>query len=311
MGGVALIAAILCGLPGACQETPPVAPDTVVATSHDTYRLRVENAQFGRIEVSVDGGEHFLLIGRVTKPAILAVPDRLARESASIIRSSGDGIALAIAVGQVLKILPGGESPARGRAPEYAVLTDIKPRTGLFGEYGPPVGTAALQQIGRGQWRRYPEGLTPTDDTVFAFIIILPAIHGSGDPRAAPAPSPPAAPDPALLAKLTQVRKHLVELSEQYTKSAITRARETKRPIVSGVLALRAKLPLDEPEPIAAVTYSIDGDIVSAQNTFPSAFGWDTTRLANGEHVVEVCALSKYNTVITRVRTLVVVSNSP
>ncbi len=307
---IGLIAALF-GSPCAAQDEAPAAPDTAVATSRDTYRLRVENAQFGRIEVSVDGGERFLLIGRVTKPATLAAPDPLSRESGYIVRSSGDGIAFAVAAGQVLKLLPVGDTPPRGKVPDCAILTDIKVRTGIFGECLPPVGAEALQEVGRSPWRRYPDGLTPTDETVFAFVVTLPSVHGAADPVAVSQSSPAAAPDPALLAKLAEVRKRLAETSEQYAGSAMARARDTKRPVLSGIVALRAKLPVGEPEPIAAVTYSIDGDIVSAQNTFPAAYGWDTARVPNGEHVVEVRALSKYRTVITRVRTLVVVDNAP
>src|SRR5579859_6491644 len=45
------------------------------ATSVETYRLRVQNFLYGRVEVSVDGGRHYLLLGRVRHPAISAAPD--------------------------------------------------------------------------------------------------------------------------------------------------------------------------------------------------------------------------------------------
>ena len=306
-----LISALLNGSPGKCQDNPPAAPDTVVIASRETYRLRIENAPFGRIEASVDNGEHFLLIGRVTTPARLAAPDKLAREAGRIIRSSSDGVAFAAAAGQSLKILPAWDGFPRGKPPDCGIATDIKPRTGLFGEFLPPVGTEALQQVGRTKWSRYPESLTPTEDTVFAFIVTLPSAKVGSDVPAASQPVAATAANPVALAKLAELRKRLVELSDQYTVSALARAKESKRPVLSGIVSLRAKLPVGEPEPIAAVTYSIDGDPVSAQNTFPAIFAWDTTRVRNGEHVVEVRALSKHTTVITRVRTLVVVDNNP
>ncbi len=306
-----LIFVLFDSSPGKCQDSPPAAPDTVVVISHDTYRLRIENAPFGRIEASVDSGEHFLIIGRVTKPARLAAPDKLAREAGTIIRSTSDGIAFAVAPGHALKILPAAESSSRSKPPDSAIVTDMKPRTGLFGAFLPPVGTDALQQVGHAKWSRYPDGLTPTEDTVFAFIVTLPFINGGADGASASRAVAASAPDSAVLARLAEVRKRLVELSDQYTVSALARAKETNRAVLSGVVSLRAKLPVGEPEPIAAVTYSIDGDPVSAQNTFPAVFAWDTTRVRNGEHVVEVRALSKNTTVITRVRTLVVVDNKP
>src|SRR5579862_3428599 len=31
--------------------------------TQETYRLRVENVEFGRVEVSTDGGQHYVLLG--------------------------------------------------------------------------------------------------------------------------------------------------------------------------------------------------------------------------------------------------------
>jgi hypothetical protein len=293
--------AIFVGLPGSCQDNPPAAPDTSITTSRDTYRLRIENVEFGRIEVSIDNGETFLLVGRVTKPAILPAPDKTAKQSGVIVRSGGEGICVAIAAGQVIKLLPATAANSHARPQDCAAVTDIKARTGVFGEFAPPLGTPALQQMGRTQWRPYQDGMAPTEDTVFAFIVVLPSVHGSAEPSAPP--------DAATLEKLADVRKRLAALSEQYVSSAMTRARDAGRSIASGLLTINAKLPQDEPEPISAVSFYVDGDNVSAQNTFPARYGWDTTRVANGEHVVEIRGLSKYNTVITKVRALIVVNN--
>jgi len=284
------------------QEIPPVAPDTVEVTSHDTYRLRVENRQFGRVEVSVDCGEHFLLVGRVVKPATLAEPSKQALESGRIVRSSGDGIAFAVAAGQIVKILPGSDLNIRTRTARSAVVTDIKPRAGIFGEFCPPPGTSALLGSEKREWKSYPDGFAPTEEAVFGFVVILPSTQEAEDGAKSP-------PDPERLARLAEVRKRLTAVSEQYTGQAMTRARDNKRPVVSGVVMLRPKLPENEPEPITAITYSIDGDTVSAQTILPSTYGWDTSRVKNGEHVVEIRALSKYATVVTRVRALVMVNN--
>jgi len=300
------LAVLLCLAPQARgQETPPAAPDTAVPTSRETYRLRVENARYGRIELSIDNGEHFLLIGRVVKPATVTAPTT-AVQAGSIVRSSGDGLAFTVATGQMLKILPATNAMIRGKAPDSVIVTDLKPHTGLFGDVCPPTGTSAMQQTARGEWKPFPNGVTPTEDDTFGFVVVLPLTHGASGIL-------PLVPDltPIVrLAKLAEVRKKLTALSEQYTGQALARARESKRSIVSGVVILRAKLPTGEPEPITAVTYSIDGDTVSAQTTLPSAYGWDTTRAANGEHIVEIRALSKYATVITRVRVLVLVDNT-
>lgn len=297
---VGVIAALTTTVPGHCQEVPPVAPDSPAPPPGETYRLRIENAQYGRVEISVDGGNRYLLIGRVTRAAIATSTDRTAQLSGVVVRSGGYGIAFTVAAGQVLKILPSPEPSAKEKPPDFAIVTDIKLRSGLFGGYCPPAGTVAQQQVAHGAWRGFPEGYVPSEDDTFGFSVNLSAIIGGGDKGAGPDPS---------AARLAEVRKDLVALSEQYTGQAMARAKESGRPVVTGIVTLRAKLPPDEPEPITAVTYSIDGDIVSAQNTLPSQFGWDTRRLPNGEHVVEVRALSKFNTVVTHVRSLVVVNN--
>jgi hypothetical protein len=300
------LAALCVLLPAAAPtlaQEPPPAPDTAYTTSRDTYRLRVENVRYGRIEVSVDCGEHFLLIGRVTRSATVPAADRQALRAPSVVRSSGDGIAFATGDGQVLKLLPAQPPRVRGKAPPCAVETDLPPHAGLFGDFCPPPGTAALEQAGRDAWRPLPAGFTPTDDDVFAFVVTVPSIHseGAGDPDHPPTPG--------FLARLAAARKQLADLAARYTDGAMARAKEAGRSVVSGLVTLRPKLPTGEPEPITAITYCVDGDIVSAQNVFPSNYGWDTTRCSNGEHVVEVRALSKYATVVTRARTLVVVNN--
>ena len=285
------------------SQPPPEAPDTAIVSSVETYRLRVENAEYGRIELSVDGGEHFMLVGRVIKAATAAAPEPASRPACSIVRGSGDGLAFTVAQGQVLKLLPAPAGRSGAKAPDCAMVTDLRPRTGLLGDYCPPAGTDLLQQVGHGPLRPYPDGLTPSEDTVFAFRVTLPSVLGPS------AVARTGAPDAAALARLAECRKGLAELAHEYAERSVERARDARRSVVSGVVALRARLPAGEPEPIAAVTYSIDGDVVSAQNVFPSTYGWDTTKLPNGEHVIEIRALSKHATVVTRVRALVLVMN--
>jgi hypothetical protein len=282
------------------QENPPVAPDTAVMTSRDTYRLRVQNALFGRVEVSIDNGEHFHLIGRVTRTAAAPAPDAQARAAGTIVRSSGDGIAFSLGPGQILKLLPAAADP-RTKIPLCAIVTDLKARSGIFGEFLAPPGTAAQVRVAHGAWRPVPDGFALGDDDGFAFTVTVPTVQGAAD-----ASGPP---ELAALARLAEARRLISGLCDQYAAQALMRAHDAKHAVVSGVVILRPKLPAGEPEPITAITYSVDGDIVSAQNILPSEYGWDTTRLPNGEHVVEIRALSKYATVITRVRTLVFVNN--
>ncbi|HLJ55896.1 MAG TPA: hypothetical protein VKT77_12730 [Chthonomonadaceae bacterium] len=280
-----------------------MAPDATTVSARETYRLRVENARFGRIELSVDGGEHFLLVGRVLKPASLAAPDRAAKEPGVVVRSSADGIAFSIAPGQVLKLLPAPAHPTRAKVADCAIATDIRPAAAPFGDLGPAIGGAVLQQVGNAPWSHYPSGLTPTDETVFGFIVALPGLCADGASHAPPGPS--------VMAKLADARKRLTEQCARYAEGAASRATENGRSIVSGKVLLRAKVPEGEPEPITAVSYSINGDVVSMQNTLPSEYYWDTTRLPNGEYVVEIRGYSARASVVSRVRALVVVKNPP
>src|SRR5579859_5414054 len=61
--------------------------------SQETYRLRVENVEYGRVEVSVDGGRHYLLIGRVVQAAEQQAADAEAVQPGVVARSGGDGLA--------------------------------------------------------------------------------------------------------------------------------------------------------------------------------------------------------------------------
>ncbi len=290
---------LLPGSAGRCRQAPPFAPDTTDTTSREVYRLRIQNARFGRVEVSVDGGEHFLLIGRVLQPATVAAPDRSVLQPGSVVRSGTFGIAFGSNAGEIIRVLPSPAPNSRTKSSPSELVTDIKQGTGIFCDLGPRAGSAALQEMAGGSWRSFPDGYTPSEDDVFGFL-------------ATPASTVATrAPDAADLDRPAETRKLFVTASERYTTLAMTRTKAAKRPIVSGLVHLTAKLPSGEPEPITAVTYSIDGDIVSAQNLFPSIYMWNTTRVANGEHVVEVRALNRFATVVTRVRRLVLVDNPP
>lgn len=295
------------GLQAFAQESVPIAPDTVPASNAptETYRLRVENALYGRIEVSLDGGERYLLLGRVRQPAFVTVPDKTALKPGVVLRSSGEGLAIAVGVGQALKILPMelNRRTLTGKTTAGAILTDAEPRKGFFNDLLSPVGSLVQLQLSPRVLRPFSEGYAPASDDVFVFPVTL----------AYPAPKDETAPkpdDPRYIAWLDGIKKRWEAVAQEYAEQSMARARASKRTVVSGMLTLRAKLPAGEPEPITAVEYSIDGDIVASQTTFPSMFGWDTRRVPNGEHVIEIRALSKYHSIITKVRALVVVQNT-
>src|SRR5207249_9432753 len=125
------------------------------------YRLRVENTLYGSVLVSTDGGLHYTLIGRVLHPAKTFVADRSDTRPGVILRSSGFGLAFSIAPDRTLKLRPYqsvATMPKKGknRTPALhaplnepcAIVTNLAPDLGLFGDLLPPAQGAAGLQTG-------------------------------------------------------------------------------------------------------------------------------------------------------------------
>jgi hypothetical protein len=106
------------------------------------------------------------------------------------------------------------------------------------------------------------------------------------------------------------VLKRIETLAQAYAAGAVARAKAERRTVASGILTLRAKLPTGEPDPIAAVTFSVEGDVVSAQNVPPFVYAWDTRRVPDGEYLVEIRALNGRAALISHARALVAVHNA-
>lgn len=290
------------------QDVPPVPTSPA-----ETYRLRIENAPYGRIEISTDMGEHYVLIGRVIHPATAPASEKTALKASVVVRNTPEDLIFSIAPGKALHL---HAQPPRGNfkkdrkhpvvaassPPGPAVLaTNLSPHQGLFDGLLPPPGSPARIQFGPRDLSEFPEGYTPGSDDVFVFPVTLPTPRAAGPVSASAAP-------PAADSKET-VRKRIQALGQAYAADAPERARKEKRMVVSGTLTLRARLPSGEPDPIAAVIYAVDGDMVAVQNTGPFTYPLDTRRFPNGEHVVEIRALTARNGLISRARALIVVQN--
>jgi hypothetical protein len=263
--------------------------------------------QYGRVEVSADGGAHYVLIGRVLKPATATVSEKVAMTPSSVLRSRSDGIAFSVLPGQILKLRPQTVSmpPAAGRKhhplpPAYlpsepsAIVTTLEPGKGLFGALLPPFRCPVRLQNGADNLTPFADAYAPTEEDVFVFLVSLPDATG-GVPAEAKA-------------KETLLR-HIEQMRQTYAATSTARARAAKR-LVSGTLTLNAKLPANEPDPIAAVTFAIDGNVVAAENTPPFSHAWDTHQVPDGEHVVEIRALNGRGSLLTRVLALIVVQNT-
>jgi hypothetical protein len=170
------------------------------------------------------------------------------------------------------------------------MVTDIPVDRSIFGSLIPPAGTVVRMQNPAGEPEPIPAGYSPSESDVFVLAVTLPKASAAGQ---------------------KSVAERLETLGKMYAADSVTRARAAKRKVVSGTLTLQAKLPEGEPDPIEAVTYMANGELLAAQNTPPFSYAWDTRTVADGEHIVEIRAFNKTGRLITRVRALVVVQNSP
>ncbi len=296
-------------LSGASGQNQVVPSTPTTADVHETYRMRVENALYGRVEVSLDAGKNYILIGRVLRPATNVVPDRKAVQAGVILRGSSEGIAFAVSPQFELKIRPAPSQPigtgsaSLSAAAAAEIVTSISPDKPIFGKYLPPVGSQVMLQTLSHSPAPFPDGysLSATDSFVVVADIAPPLPAG-----------PPTQTDADRAIAFQHALRALFEsMAADYRDGAIQRAVADKRKVAAGVLTLRPNLPPDEPDPITAITYAIDdGDnVVCARTTAPYLFAWDTNTVTDGEHVVEVRGLSANGNVITRTRYLVVINN--
>jgi len=295
------------------QEAPASS-----ALPDETYRLRVENSLYGRVEMSADGGEHYVVVGRVAQPATKKATDKTAKTAGVILRVSGNGLVFSVAPGRTLSLrpeqppaLPGdglhGRHPSPSADPS-AIRTNLPPEQGLFGDLLPPPGSPAHIQFGASDLSSFPDGYAPGEGDVFVFVVTLPASKTASSSTALTAVQPV---QPTLAWKNAATLKRIQDLGKAYEAGAVSRARAEKRLVVSGTLTLRAKIPAGEPDPVAAVTYLVDGDMIAVQNVAPFEYALDTHRFPDGEHVVEIRAVSGHSSLISKARALIVVQNGP
>jgi hypothetical protein len=274
----------------------------VVHQAGESYRLRVQNTEYGRVEVSADGGLSYVLIGRVRHAAIRAAAERGADTPGRVLRAGGEGLAFTVGAGRVIKLRPEPRAPTN-RAAKYfrlpipplpaEIVTNLKSDAGIFGDLTPPHGTPVRLQDRPQTLLDIAGDHALSGDDVFVLIVALPAqgkLAGTEATRAG-------------------IEGCLDALARAYAASAVARAHAQGHRVVSGTLTIRARLPEGEPDPIAAVTYTVDDDLLAAQNVGPFSFDWNTRRVPDGEHVVEISALNRNGRLITHARTLIVVNN--
>jgi len=313
------------------QDEVPLAPKQV--RTGEIYRIRVENSLYGSVAISTDGGRHYTLVGRVVRPATSVSVDRGANEPGTVLRSTGDGVSFSVTFGQALRLRPApalnlppnaSRQNSGANADPSAIVTNIAPHTGLFHfeDLPLPDGTHARMEINSRLLQPFPTLYTPTSDDIFVFLVTDRDLNFQIQKEIRSAlPKPPSrgqevqpadgASDPPLPAWATieAIRARIALLGDDYLRDSLARARQENRTLVDGTLKLKAKLPTNEPDPIAFVTYAIDGQFVATQNVAPFDFELDTRKIADGEHVIEVRGLNRNTRLISLKRSLITVWN--
>lgn len=264
----------------------------------ESYRVRVENIALGKIEVSCDGGRHYLLVGRVVRPATKPMVDRSADRVGVVLRNTKAFFTFSVGLGQSLLLSPLTSSTrttkpkgsSTSALPKDSTILSNLPKTHpLFGELSPPTESGVRLSLGQDTETDIPDNFALSDESAFVVSVRLPTgLGGTAE----------------------ELQQRWKILSDAYQAGASARAKANRVTIVKETLTLQPKLPEGEPEPIQGVTYLIDGVQVGAQLNLTSySFEWDTRQVPNGEYLIEIRGHGANNRIITRARVLVVIEN--
>lgn len=240
------------------------------------------NTLYGPVEISLDKGATWRLVGRVVKGATDRVPGASAPKPA-VERATPNGLAFGIGEGKMLRLLP--DSPASRRDPAALVL-NLSPTSALFKDLLPPVGTEVQLNL-KGKPLPLPPNYSPQEDDVFYFPVA--ATQGSITTDKVPE-----------VVKQAEVR---------YREDALAKLRAAGKKPSNGLLTVNASAAPGETP--GAVTFLLDGSIVAILNRPPYTMRYDTKLWSNGEHVFEVRGLNEAGSVFTRKKTLLYIENSP
>jgi len=248
------------------------------AKAAETYRIRVMNTLYGAVDASFDGGETWLLIARVVKPAADRVPGATNDEPA-VEKSGSQGMAFGVGDGKRVRLLP--DTPANRRDPA-AIVVNQTPVGSLFKDLLPTVGSPVQEVVNR-KPGPLPADYVPAENDQLVFIVSR------------------TGPDAAKMAG------YIREASQRYQDTAIAKLRAAGRKPISGYLTLTAA-PSAGDNP-GAITFLLDGAVIGILNRAPYTLRLDTRTWSNGEHLVEVRGLNENGASYTQKRVLVVVDN--
>lgn len=98
-------------------------------------------------------------------------------------------------------------------------------------------------------------------------------------------------------------------VAADYTRAGLAAARAGRMPLVQGVLTVNAN-PTNQAS-VSFVRLSIEGDPRGFTNVAPFTLSWDTTRVSDGDYLLELEALDADGAVIATTRRRVFVLNNP
>ena len=170
--------------PIAPREVPPLlAP---VATS-ETHRIRVVNAVDGAVQVSLDKGQTWQLVGRVTAPATESLPGYLATgysQVGTIAATAVHGLRIRVgdtfhAYASLINILPRefSQTPVRfgGHVSGLSgIYTNIPTGTAIFRDLAPYAGSTVFLEAGDGRLSALPLNYVPQDGDALVIVVEQP-----------------------------------------------------------------------------------------------------------------------------------------
>lgn len=165
-------------------EVPPsfIPPPTV-----ESWRILVDNSQDGPVEISVDAGKTWNLVGRVTLPAKCSLAGYLAAGYAPIGTVAATAVhGIRIRVGDTTTAYPAlfniiptefAQTPADfgGHiSGDSGIYTDIPAGTSIFREFAPYVGSQVLLKTRDSGLQPLPINFSPSPGDVFEIVVRRP-----------------------------------------------------------------------------------------------------------------------------------------
>jgi len=183
-----LVCLCLIGFQPALADGPKEVPPTFTPPpSVEAWRVRIENAAAGAVEVSIDHGRTWSLLGRVVQPATQHLMGYLAAGYAPIGTVAATAVhGIRIRVGDtssayplLINILPAqfAQTPnyfGGHVSGESGIYTDIPAGVGLFREFAPLVGSQVTVASGDQPPMLLPVNYAPENGDVLTIIVRRP-----------------------------------------------------------------------------------------------------------------------------------------